>query len=310
MSDQASVSSGGAAESQSNVPTSAGSDAVQKATEAAQNVAEQGTKIHGEKAPDPMEQRFKVTIDGQVVELPLKEIMGGYQKASAANKRFMEASRKEKEIEARLSKLKSSPIEALLETGLREEDLQDHMEKFLIQKLEHEKLTPEQKRVKELERILAEKEAKEQELESKRQQEAQEAEVSKWEQDYTNQFTKAMDEGKLPKTAHAARKVAEIMSAALEAGHELSVDDAIEIFNEDHNNYLQSFIKSLSVEDVQSLLGDDFIKKVRKSDVEKIQNPTPKQAATKKAETKKDDRKLASDFFKELDKQYGKYAIK
>jgi hypothetical protein len=297
---------------EATVPTSTGSDAGQQATQAAENVAEQGTRITGEKAPDALDQKFKVTIDGQVVELPLREIMGGYQKASAANKRFMEASKKEKELEARISKVKSSPIQAMLETGLSEEELQDHMERFLVEKLEFQKLSPEARRVKELEQKLAEREAKEQAEEERRRTEQEQAEIAKYEQDYNRQFIDAMESGKLPRSPHAARKVAEIMFSALEAGHEMSIDDAIDIFNEDHNNYLQSFIKGLDVEAVQQLLGDDFIKKVRKSDVDKIQNPTAKKQA--QPEVKKDKpgtkKKSGTDFFKELDKKYGKYATK
>jgi hypothetical protein len=311
MSDQVSASSGGTSESQSNVPTSAGSDAVQMATEAAENTAEQGTRMHGEKPVDALEQKFKVTIDGQVVELPLREIMGGYQKASAANKRFMEAAKKEKDLESRVSKLKSAPIQAMLDAGISEQELQDHLEQYLVGKLEYEKMTPEQKRLKELEQKLAEKEAKEKEAEERRRLEQEQAEVAKWEEDYNNQFIQAMEEGRLPKTAHAARKVAEIMYSALESGHDLSIDDAIDIFNEDHNQYLQSFIKSLDVDAVQNLLGEDFVKKVRKSDVEKVQNPTPKSSKPQQKQEVKDNKKqLASDFFKDLDKKYGKYALK
>jgi hypothetical protein len=312
MSDSAAVAStGGAGEAQVSSPTSAGSDAGSQALQAAVNVSEQGSKVTGLPPGPPMEQKFKVTVDGREIELPLKEILGGYQKTSAANKRFMEAAQKEKALEAQMAKLKNSPIETLLEQGLTFEQLEPHIEKLLLGRIEEQKLTPEQKKLRELEQKLAEKERAEQEEAERRTKQEQEAQVEQHYNDYQSQLIDAMESGALPKTPYAARKVADIMYSALEAGHDIDMADAIEIFNEDHQTSMRDYVKALDVNHVRELLGEEFIKKLRAEDVAKIQNPTSRRTADKPNKTSaKSDRVSATDFFAELDKKHGKYHAK
>jgi len=66
---------------------------------------------------EPEEQKYRVKVDGEEMEVPLSEILRGYQKDSAASRRLEEAARRQKELDDREAALnaRQSAVEQKIE---------------------------------------------------------------------------------------------------------------------------------------------------------------------------------------------------
>ena len=71
--------------------------------------ATQNAQIEPEHEPEPVkeeEPKYRVKIDGEEQEVPLSEILRGYQKDSAASRRLEDAARRQKELDEREERLR------------------------------------------------------------------------------------------------------------------------------------------------------------------------------------------------------------
>ena len=223
--------------------------------------------------PKPKQPKLRKIKVGDAEELVDEdELVRDYQKFRGAEKKFREAAETQKKIEAFMEKLQADPL-AVLNDSRIPLNRRKLAEDWLLQELEAEMLTPEQRRLKELEQktqtyeeqLKAQQEAqaqaeREQALEMKRQELAQ-------------TFQKAMQATELSKdpevATEALREMALLARAAKEQGLAVTPEELAERVNLKYYKASHRLLNSMSGEDAIEFLGPEIVKKINKAVIAK-----------------------------------------
>ena len=290
--------------------------------------AESNTEV-AEEGQNATPTRFKLSNGEEIEE---SELLSRYNYVKEANKRFQEAAaerraaaeerervaREKAEAEGILEKLKNDPWNTLQELGL---DPRQLSEEKLLELLEEEQMTPEAKRMRELEQKTLEYEKKEKERQQKEEELRKEEEKRKndeefqqlqrqAEEKYEADFLKAMETTTLTKSERTIRRIADVIYQSALAGEELPVDLAVKLVEEEAVEGSREYIKNLRGEALVEFLGKDVVKDILKHETSKLKNPAP----TNKPSVSKEDKLSPSkkseyvdpkDFISNLKKKHG-----
>ena len=247
--------------------------------------------------------KFKLKVDGEEFEEELDlsneaELTKRLQLAKAAEKRIGQAkAEKQKAMEI----LKAFEEGTLLKKHPKAREL---AEQLLVEQLQQEMMTPEQKELMELKKYKEERERSELE----RQKALEMAEAQQKESAIAQQFQKtiidALDKSGLPKTPDMAKRMAYIMKKNLDLGLSLTPEDLAAEVKSELNGLLKALIGGAEGEQLISLFGDDVAKKIRAYDVKKLKegmknNATPKKEDAVKAPKREDGKPLTIEEWKE-----------
>ncbi|TXH11100.1 MAG: hypothetical protein E6R04_03245 [Spirochaetes bacterium] len=112
---------------------------------------DQNTKQgEGQNLTPAQKRKFKFEVDGQAQEYEFddNEVHARLQKSLAAEKRLKEANEIKSKSESIINKIKTKPWDALKEAGM---DPYEAASKYVVEQFEYSQLSPEAKRLKELE---------------------------------------------------------------------------------------------------------------------------------------------------------------
>lgn len=278
------------------------SEATDKAVKAIEQAAKTG--------PNEFK-KYKVKIDGQEMEVTEKELLSGYQRATAAQKRFDDAAKMRKQNEQFINLLKKDPVKVLSHPDIGH-DVRKLAEEYLAGELRKESLSPEQRELEELRTKLRESEEKDKAAaETAKQQEFQKLQ-SYYEEDYTSKIVKALETSGLPKTPSTVSRMAQYMLRANEQGYEVEPTDVVTLVKEDYMGDVKALFGSLDGDTLISLLGKDVVNKIKKTEIEKIKSKTPanptqtKEVAkpTAKSEDRPSKKMSWDDYKRELEEKY------
>lgn len=232
-------------------------DKVQKSVEQSPSEPKQPTK-------------HKVKIDGKEEEVELEKLIANYQKAQAADKRFQEAARKEKEAQSVMQALESGDLK-FLEQKLGKAKAKALMEDYLIQDMEYEALPEAEKRARKLEE--ENKSLKQMQEEAKKAEEKQkyEAELSQAQQEIDNEVHQALAELGMKPTPVLAVRIVDEMIAKLEGKKEaipakVAAERAIKRFQAEIGEYLPT----LSIEQLKAVIPPKVIDQLREAEVNRV----------------------------------------
>ncbi|CAM6000299.1 unnamed protein product [Sphagnum balticum] len=245
-------------------------------------------------------QEREVTSEAELVRLA--------QLGIGANEKFEQAAKTRKQAEEVLEIIQKNPAEALTKLGF---DVRKLAEEYLAEKIQEEMLTPEQKKVKEMEQQL--KKYQEEKAEFERQQrEAQISQLqSQYEVDIQQKIINAIDANKLPKNPKTVARFAEYMLEGVENGVDYDPRDLAPRIRRDLEEEHRQMYRDSAVEEILKILGPDTLKKIRQYELQKVKskqtapNPTKTEAVAqpqKPVEDKSKAKKKASDFFADLQK--------
>jgi hypothetical protein len=162
---------------------------------------------------------FQAKVDGEDVEIPYEDAASRLRTHESSTKRYQEAKRIEREMEQLLGHVASSPkafADFARQLGV---DPRQLAEQWMVEHLETEKLTPEQRRIRELEAQLERGQQTERERQQ-RAEEAQRAEVTQRErQQLVQTFDSALDAHNAPKGERVRSMIHQRM-AQLASWHE------------------------------------------------------------------------------------------
>ncbi len=284
-------------------PTATAEPSQVPATEPAAEPSEPVVDTAAEPAPVAAAERFTVTIDGKTVEKTAEELVADYQLKQSSYQKMQEAANIRKDAEAFIAAAKAAPLQALRDLGITEDQLLAMHESELMKVIESEKLTPEQQRIAELE---AEKEAWEQRVkEAEEAEEAQTAQAAQaqYEQQYEAQMLKSFENVGVVPDAVTVQRVATHLYNALEAGYEVSTEDAIEFVQSNQREATAGLLSSLEVEQLVKVLGPEKMEALRKHNLSGLKDPqagaTTTTLTSSAPATSSDADKLSmSDFFR------------
>ncbi len=239
---------------------------------------------------------------------------------SKAEERSQAAAKKEAEVEARLAKLKSGDAQqiraALREMGV---DVRKVAEFEVQDYLQEKDLTPEQKRIRELEAETAKHKETEAQAKKRQEEEALEAEVARHADELSNLFLVVAEAAKLPRTSARAvfPRLAMMYQTAASAGVELTPEIAAERLRghllAEHKALFYKKTEQgeeLDLDALEKWFSDDDWKTIRKRAVERWKAHktqaapvAPVQSAPAAAPQAGKRGQAAQNFWRELDKR-------
>jgi hypothetical protein len=259
-------------------------------------------KVYGQDVVEELP--FEITDDPKAVEYLTKQL----QLSKAAQRAMQEKGSYETKVNSFLQNLQGNTAETLRQMNI---DPVEFAAKVLEAEIEKQKLSPEQRRVMELEQKLkaTEEEAKRKEQEAQKKEfEAHRKQVA---ERVENQMIQALDKSDLPHTPYVADRIAKYMLLALNDPSgpvELTPEDVIPLVREDMLRDIQHVIKGMKEDKIEEFVGKDVFSKVRKKNIEKLKVQTPataKSAIKEVAQPQKPSLKdkdvpkmAAKDFFK------------
>jgi hypothetical protein len=139
----------------------------------------------------PVRKKYKYKADGKEIEEELddNELSGRLAFSKAADKRMKEAADTRKQAEDLFRKLKENPMEILSDDRIMgNKNFREIAEKYLVEQLQMEQMSPEQKMQMERDRRLQEFEAQE----KKRKDEEETSKSKAAEQHWANEYQKTI----------------------------------------------------------------------------------------------------------------------
>lgn len=230
---------------------------------------------------------FKLKVDGQEVEMSEREVLDLAQQGKSANKRFQEASVTRKEAEQIIAFAKSNPAEFFAKTG---QNARQWAEDFLLQEIQREQMSPEQKKAFENEQKLR----KYEDTEKQTKEQARQDQMAKLEQQqmqsYDKLFVEALTASGLPKTPYTVKRMAELTLVNIKNKLELEPSQLAKIVREDYESEMKALYGQADGDTLLALLGKDAVKKLSKAQLSRYKSAkTNSSKAQEKPANKKDD---------------------
>lgn len=262
--------------------------------------------------------KLKIKVDGKELDKELDlaneaELIKMLQMAEMSGKRAQEAAelrkseaQRNKELDSFLNTLKTNPEFILAQLGV---DPAKFAESVLEKEVQKMQLTPEQRKIQDLENEL--KAIKDKEENAKKEAEALRAQTlrDKYAADYQNQLLSALDKGRIPNDPHTISKLADYMSIAVKNGIDLSFDELIPLYKEQQKSIIKQEISGLPVEEILSLLSDQMVQDIVVKKMPKEKKVAPPTAQSVKETATQGDKdgvvvrkrtESAADFFRNL----------
>ena len=249
---------------------------------------------------DPATQMYRLTVDGQDIEVSLQDMAQDYQLKAASHKRFQEASQLEKASKQAIEDLNKDPVKAMKDLGWNRESIKDYFYAQAKAMLEEDGMSEEEVKAKEelseLETLRAEKAAREDADKSAEDVRLQNEAIV----NYNKAFTEELSKQSIPSTPHAVQRMAQIMHDALAAKYEISVPEAAAYYKEEQAAIVKHQLGDLKGEQLIKVLGKEAADKIRKQDLANLKNPAPSGNPPEQKPSKKSTHFSGMDFFENL----------
>lgn len=218
---------------------------------------------------------YEVQVDGKPVKMSLEEMKrhAGLGKKSYAN--LEEAAKMRKETEAKLDRIKTpkAAIKFLSDpaNGFKPEEVRAEFEAWYAENfIDPETMTPEQKRIAELERKNKDYEESEKERQAKAEAEENDRLDKVSGELLQRELTQMLEESGMPKTKFTASRLAYWIRVNEAKGINAPKEMIIEQVKTERNNIVKSMAEAYDGEQLVQHLGEDIVKKIRQYDLGRI----------------------------------------
>lgn len=249
---------------------------VNTAPQSSNTPPQNGQPESGSKAHQPAESKpeiFEVNVNGRIVKMTKQELMSHASMGRAANEKFNEAKKLKSEYDRLSEMMKKNPIQALMDPalGLTKEQIRDAVEPWYHEEfIKSEQMTPEQKRIRELESIVEKTKKQEEELAARKKEEEQEKLTSTQREYLQNQILEALDQSGLPKTKNVVSRIAFYMRQNAENGWDAPMDFIIRQVKQERQSSFRDEFAGSTPEQIIELFGEDLIRKISRHHVDQL----------------------------------------
>lgn len=242
---------------------------------------------------------FELKVNGKSRKVDIdmdndEEVKKYLQKALASDEKFQEASTYKKQAEQLVEMLQKNPLSILKNPALGL-DIRKLAEQVLLEDLEDQQKSPEQKKLEEYEKKLKAYEDEKTRIEEERKRmQLEDATKRQYEEVETSMIT-ALEKADLPAEPFFVRRVADIWASAVESGWEdARLEDIMPYVETRLRNDFKSVIsKNADPDKLEKLIGKDILDGYRKSKVSKMKK-TPTTAGQMAQSTAKVEAKPAN----------------
>lgn len=206
-------------------------------------------------------------LDGKDVQMPESEVISYAQQGKVAGQRFQEAAALKKQAEEILAFGKANPKEFLAKMGMNP---RQWAEEYLMQELQVEAMSPEQKKARENEEKLRKFEDNEKKTKEKAQQDEKDRLTNQKREEFDVMFTEALGLSGLPKTPFTVKRMAELQLINLRKNLELNASQLAKIVREDYAAEHKALFGAIDGDQLMDMLGPDIVKKLSKAQISKL----------------------------------------
>lgn len=219
-----------------------------------------------------LKEKFKFVVDGQEVEEEIdlsdrEALKKRFQLGYASEKRMAEAKAAQHKAMSIVKAFEEDPANIFKRMGPKGREA---AEKFLLEQIQEDMMSPEEKEFKMTKAELAKYKADDEKRKVESEKQALTAQESKYAQEYQTTIISALEKSGLPKTPTLVRDAAKLMAKNLELGLDLDANDLAALIKESRGGDIKAMIKDMDGDQIVSLLGDDVANKIRKADLKKL----------------------------------------
>lgn len=264
----------------------------QTAQPGAKAVPETGAKTPETKQEQAQRELYELIIDGNKASVDIEELKRGYQRAAAANKRFMEAARLREQaqaervqIEAFQKQLQEDPSKVFMNNPKAREIA----EKYLADQLRAEMMDPKERENLELKQQLEELMSEKERAKKTEEEKYLAAMTERFAADYETRIINILSKMDMPKNQITAKLVAQVMQEGVEAGVELGDEEIAELVREQLSTQVVPFLQGWKPEQFDKHY-PDMAKSIRKYDLERLRAAQSKPKEEQKPSRADDDK--------------------
>lgn len=223
--------------------------------------------------------KWKLVVDGKEEEVDEPELVRRAQKAKGAELRFQEAAQLRKQLETVASTLKN-PKEVF--NFLKNEfgyDPKKLASEFLYENyVRPETMTPEQKKMAEIEQRALAAEEQLKQFQEKEQQAQMQVQVQAALESLNKEMGEALQESGLPKNPQVVKQAAAYMQIAMENGVQITAKEALAVVKDEIRESLKHFVTDLDGDKLEEWFGQDVTEKFRLQSLKKLSGNKPENA--------------------------------
>lgn len=254
------------------------------------SAAQAGDANHAAAPQSPAQaaRMLKLKIDGQEMEMSEAEVIQLAQQGKAANKRFQEAAVTRKQAEDIIKYAQDNPAEFFKRTG---KNARQWAEDYLLEQIQHEKMSPEQKKAYENEQRLKKYEASEKAAKEKEHSDRMAALEKQHMESYDTLFVQALTESGLPRTPYTIKRMAELTLVNVKKKLDLAPSQLAKIVREDYISEQKALFGQADGAALLEILGKDAVKRLSKAQLANYKSSKTNNSVTSKAVSSSKDSK-------------------
>ena len=219
---------------------------------------------------------FEIPDDPKAIEYMRREL----QMSKMGQKRAQYASGLEKDIQNLVKDIKANPFKVLQDPALGV-DVKDAIKKYIEQEIENSQKSPEQLALEAAQEELRQmREAQLNEKQTRAQQE-QQTMADKYEREYDDQITTALNSNKIPRSPAAVKKILDYAQLAVNANKDVSINDIIPFVAEELKNDYMEHVNALPDDALEEFFGKNVVDRLRKTAVKRLKTPANQNPALK-----------------------------
>lgn len=230
------------------------------------------------KTPESQQQppkTYELKVNGKVRKYTEDEMVARARLADAADERFNEGAKMRKEAETAIGRLRdpSQVMDALLDPslGLNKEQVRQAFEAWYEREyIEPEKLTEDQKKLREAEAKIKKYAEQEKQQKAAREQAEQDELTAKARGEIQKQILEALDTNSLPKTNFTVRRLAYWIQRNQANGFNAPTSLLVSQVKNEFNSSIRDMVEASDGEALIQLLGDGLVQKIRKYDLDQL----------------------------------------
>jgi hypothetical protein len=253
-------------ESSTKEASSSSKEAPKSEVKAADKAAKQ------EGAKKVSDDKYKIKVDGEDIELSRDELVKYAQMGRAGQKKMQEAAQVRQEAIHLVEMLRSNPRAVLSDPAIlgSEEAVLKFAQEILANKFEEEQKDPSVLRAEKAEKELEELRKEKKTSEERRQQEEYQRMVQQEEAQLENQITDAFESSGLPKSPFVLKRLADVMISAAESDKNITPKMALNIVKREMQKDLKEYFDMTPEDALEELLNADKVKNLRKRQLSKL----------------------------------------
>lgn len=282
----------------SNATTESTDSSISTTTQDSQDSTENGNQTIQNKDAAPTAKELaesdldaivKVKINGQEQKMTVKELMKVQQLEKASYEKMRQAAQVERQSQQLLQLALNNPEEFYRRFG---KDPAELSEKMILKHYQQASMTPEQKRMMEMEERLSRYEQQEKMFEEQKRQQIESQKEAEMVQNLDREISEAWKTSGLPQTKHVLASIAthllsnekireqEIKEYGQAFTKELTANEAAARVKREYGLQLKEFISKIDDKSLPEIIGEENAKRLRLLDLQRVtgqQNPITNQ---------------------------------